>query len=122
MKILGGGLFGFQEKLGEFVEGRFGDPTLGALPALAGPNQAGPGQFPEVMRYGGLSDAQPLAQFAHAQTGTLLRIAAEPLTATRETEKDREPVRMRQGLEGERRLLDGHISMVIDISNHVKAR
>jgi len=122
MEISGGGLFGFQEKLGEVVEGRFGHPTLGALPAFAGANQPGPGQFLEMMRHGGLTDAQPFPQFTHAQTGALLRITTAPVAAARETEKNREPVRMRQGLEGERRFLDGHISIVIDISNHVKAR
>jgi hypothetical protein len=122
MKILGGDFFGLQEKLGQLVEGRFGDPTFGALSALAGTNQSRPGQFLEMMRNGRLADAQSPPQLAHAKSGTVFRITTVPLAATRETEKNREPVRMRQRLEGERRFLDVHTSIVIDISNDVKTR
>jgi hypothetical protein len=75
-----------------------------------------------MMRHGGLADAQPLSQFAHAEAGAFLRGAAVPLAAAREAEKDREPVRMRQGLEREDSFFDVHISIVLDISHHVKAR
>jgi hypothetical protein len=122
MEILSGVLFGFQKKLGESVEGCFGDPAFGILPAPAGANQPGPGQLLEMMRHGGLADAQPLPQFARAQTGTLLRIAAAPPAATGEAEKNRKPVRMGQGLEGESGFFDAHISIIFDISNYVKAR
>src|SRR5471030_3200349 len=80
---------GLEEKLGEFVEGRFRHPTLGVLTALAGANQPGPGQFLEMVRNGGLADAQTPPQFAHAQAGTLRRAATMTLTATREAEKKR---------------------------------
>jgi hypothetical protein len=122
MEILSGVFFGFQEKLGEFVEGRFDDPAFGILPTPAGANQTGPDQFLKMVRHGGLSDAQPFPQFARAQTGTLLRIAITPPAATGEAEKNREPVRMGQGLEGDSGFPDAHISIVIDISNHVKVR
>jgi hypothetical protein len=105
----------FQEKSGKLVEGRFSHPTFGALPAFAGANQSGPGQFLEMMRHGGLSDAQSLPQLADAQTGTLLRIAVIPLAATGETKKNREPVWMRQGFEGDGGISYIHISIVIDI-------
>ena len=113
-------LLRFQEKLGKLIESRFDDPTFGALSAFVGANQSGPGQFLEMMRHGGLSDAQPLSQFAHAKAGAFLRITTVPLAATRETEKNREPVRMRQRLEGDSGFLDDHTLIVIDISNHVK--
>jgi hypothetical protein len=109
-------LLRFQEKLGEVVESRFGNPTFDALPGLAGANQPGPGQLLEMMRNGRLANTQPLAQFAHADAGALPRIAAVPLATARETEKNREPVRMRKGLEGDGGFSDIHLSIAIDIS------
>ena len=114
-------MFGFQKKLGELVESCFGDPAFGALSAFAGANQSGAGQFPKMMRHGGLSDAEPLSQFTHAKTRAFLRAATVALAAAREAKKNREPVGMRQGLESEGRFFNVHISIVIDISNNVKA-
>jgi hypothetical protein len=109
------GLLRLEKELSKFIECRFSDPAFGALSGLAGANQASARQLLEMMRYGRLTNAQSLAEFAYAQAGALLRIAAMLLAASRKTKKNFQPVRVSQGLESDGSLPYIHISIVIDI-------
>jgi hypothetical protein len=108
--------------LREIIEGRFGDPAFGVLTAFAGPDQSSPRKFLEMMRDSWLSNAQPLTQFAHAKAGAVLGVTTMSLATTRQAQKNRQPVRMCQRLESDPGFLNVHISIIIDISYHVKAK
>jgi hypothetical protein len=109
-------LLGFEEKLGQIVEGRFGDPALGGLPPFAGANQAGPGQFLEMVRNGRLPDFQPSSEFPYTKPGAGLRVTSVALAAPGQPEENNEPVGMGEGLEGVGEFLSVHILINIDIS------
>jgi len=73
-----------------------------------------------MMRNGGLANAQSPPQLARAKTGAVRRITFVREAAFRETQENRQPVRMGQRLEHRRRFSSRHLLIIIDISINIK--